>query len=233
MPAQNEPSPAAKARASRPRTSEPAAWVPIRTLAPRHRARVTSHLKQLDAHDRYLRFGYQANDMQIERYVEAIDFERDEVFGIFDSRLELIAVAHLAHIPVEAGVDCPALAEFGVSVLPQARRSQLGARMFDHAILHARNRGVQILVIHALSENAAMLRIAASAGARIIRTGSEAQACLALPQETIASAFDEVLGLHAAEIDFQLKRHARRLTRYWDGVLASAEPSGSDASHHV
>src|SRR6476619_3265740 len=73
------------------------AWVPIRSLGPRHRERIVAHLVSLDERSRYLRFGYAANDAQIRRYVDTLDFEHDEVFGIFNRRLELIALAHLAH----------------------------------------------------------------------------------------------------------------------------------------
>lgn len=194
-------------------------WIPIRTLGPRHRGRILAHLQQLAPNDRYLRFGHAASDAQIARYVEALDFERDEVFGVFNRRLALIAVAHLAHLSPDD--DRPLQAEFGVSVLPHARRRRLGARLFDHAVLHARNRGVQTLLIHALSENLAMLRIASRAGAQVVRDGQEAQAHLTLPPETIASCVDEVVELHAAEFDFQLKRHARRLLAFWNSVLAS------------
>ena len=41
------------------------AWVPIRSLAPRHRPRIATHLLALDEHDRYLRFGYPASDSRI------------------------------------------------------------------------------------------------------------------------------------------------------------------------
>src|SRR5688572_2200958 len=75
------------------------AWVPIRSLAARHRPRIAAHLMALDPHDRYLRFGHPATDEQIAKYVDTIDFERDEVFGIFNRRLELIAMAHLANAP--------------------------------------------------------------------------------------------------------------------------------------
>jgi hypothetical protein len=37
-------------------------------------------------HDRYLRFGYPANDEQIRRYVDQLNFDRDELFGIFNRR---------------------------------------------------------------------------------------------------------------------------------------------------
>jgi GNAT superfamily N-acetyltransferase len=143
-------------------------WVPIRSLAARHRPRIEAHLKSLGTHDRYLRFGYPASDAQITNYVAGLDFDRDEVFGIFNRRLELIAMAHLANaLPAPSGV--PAMAEFGVSVLSKARGRGFGARLFEHAMVHARNRGVDTLMIHALNENTAMLKIARNAGAVVMR----------------------------------------------------------------
>ena len=64
------------------------------------------------------------------------------MFGIFNRRLELIALAHLAHREADAGAGRAAISEFGVSVLPKARRRGFGRRLFEHAMLHARNRGV-------------------------------------------------------------------------------------------
>ena len=43
--------------------------VPIRSIGPAHLGRVRQHLLALDKNDRYLRFGYSANDEQIGRYV--------------------------------------------------------------------------------------------------------------------------------------------------------------------
>ena len=73
--------------------------IPIRSLGVNHRERIAKHLLSLDPQDRYLRFGYLAQDEHIQRYVEKLDFERDEIFGIYNRKLELIAMAHLAHQP--------------------------------------------------------------------------------------------------------------------------------------
>ncbi|MEK8032244.1 GNAT family N-acetyltransferase [Ideonella sp. DXS29W] len=163
----------------------------------------------MDPADRYLRFGYAASDAQVSRYVDLLDFDRDEVFGIFNRRLELIAQAHLAYLPQSPRMRQGA--EFGVSVLPKARGRGYGARLFDHAMLHARNRGVDTMIIHALSENAAMLRIARNAGAKVERDGGEAEARLRLPPETLGSVIEEMVENQAAEIDYQLKSNAQRV----------------------
>lgn len=187
------------------------AWVPIRSLGPRHRERIVAHLVALDERSCYLRFGYAANEAQIARYVDTIDFEHDEVFGIFNRRLELIAMAHLAYRQADAARGRVAAAEFAVSVSLQARRRGFGRRLFEHAVLHARNRGVDAIFIHALSENTAMLRIARDAGARVERDGPECEAWLKLPPDTFASHLDAFLGDSAAEIDYRLKRRAQQV----------------------
>jgi hypothetical protein len=77
-------------------------------------------------------------------------------------------------------------------------------------MLHARNRGVQTIFIHALSENTAMLKLAKSAGAIVERDGSESEAWLKLPPDSFVSHLDEMLGEHAAEFDYRLKMHSHR-----------------------
>lgn len=184
-------------------------WIPIRSLAPRHRPRIQAHLQALPDADRYLRFGHTATDALIGRYVDQIDFEQDEVFGVFNRRLEVTALAHLAFLGADR--HHPRAAEFGVSVNPALRGRGVGARLFDQAVLRARNRQVDSLVIHALSENAAMLHIVRSAGARIEREGPDAIAHLRLPPEDFSSHVEALADRQAAEIDYGIKVQARRL----------------------
>ncbi|HEY1090660.1 MAG TPA: GNAT family N-acetyltransferase [Burkholderiaceae bacterium] len=193
-------------------------WVPIRSLKPTHRRRIAQHLLALDAQDRYLRFGHAATDEQIKAYVGAIDFAQDEVLGIFNRRLVLVAVAHLAYSPKPQLPGRPAMAEFGVSVAKKGRGRGFGARLFERAALHARNRGIDTLFIHALTENAPMLRIALKAGAKVEREGSETEAWLRLPPDSFVSHVGEALERQLAEVDFELKRNLRSLGQLVDGI---------------
>jgi len=223
---------ATRQSASEP-TRHPWSWVPIRSLGPRHRDRIVAHLTALDERSRYLRFGYAAQDAHVSRYVDTIDFEHDEVFGIFNRRLELIAMAHLAHRRADTLRGRAAASEFGVSVLPKARRRGFGRRLFDHAMLHARNRGVETIFIHALSENTAMLKLARDAGAEVERDGSESEAWLKLPPDSFASHLDEVLVDRAAELDYRLKQQTRRPELADDAAdtraAASETPAAADS----
>lgn len=194
----------------------PASVVPIRTLAERHRERIRAHLVSLDGADRYLRFGYAASDEQIGRYVDQLDFERDEILGVFNRGLTLIAMAHVAYAKDARFESC---AEFGVSVLKQARGRGLGGRLFDRAVMSARNKGVSLMFIHALSENTAMLKIARKAGATVERDGSESEAYLKLPPASLDTRMAGIVERHFAEIDYRLKAQAKQ---FWD-VLASVQ----------
>lgn len=191
--------------------------VPIRALGPSYRERIAAHLLSLEPADRYLRFGYAANDEQIRRYVDGLNFERDEIFGIYNRRLELIAMAHLAFAQDEQHQEC---AEFGVSVLKSARGRGYGARLFDRAVMHARNEGVKMMFIHALSENTAMLKIARNAGATVQRDGSESEAYLQLPPAGLDTRVAEVVEQQFAEADYQLKKQAKQ---FWDFLAGVQE----------
>lgn len=202
----------------------------MRALAPRHRRRILAHLLSLDESDRYLRFGFAAGDSHIERYVEQLDFERDEIFGVFNRRLELVAMMHLAYLPPDAHGG-PTSAEFGVAVSQRMRGRGLGARLFDLAVLHARNRGVGTLVIHALSENTPMLRIARAAGATLEREGADSTARLKLPPEDISSHLAEMVEAQAAEFDYRFKVQARRFGELADSLRALLPSGGGDDRH--
>jgi GNAT superfamily N-acetyltransferase len=187
------------------------AWVPIRNLSPHHAPRIGDHLLALNERDRLLRFGFLATDDQIRGYVDHIDFERDLVFGIFDRRLQALAMAHLAFEP--AGDRPGTVVEFGVSVSERARGRGYGARLFDHAVTHARNRGAKTMMVHIARDNSAMLGIVRRAGAELQFDGADAVARLLLPPDTLGSQIEELVGHQAAEMDYRIKMQVLRLDR--------------------
>ena len=142
-----------------------------------------------------------------------VNLFRDEIFGIYNRRLQLIAMAHLA---LSTDPELKSCAEFGVSVLAQARGRGYGARLFDRAVMHARNDGVDMMFIHALSENTAMLNIARKSGATIERAGSESEAYLKLPPADLDSRMTEMLEEQVAQTDYRIKVQAKQ---FWD-ILA-------------
>ena len=191
--------------------AHPTLVVPIRSLGPTYRERIATHLLALEPQDRYLRFGYCATDQHIRSYVDQLDFERDEIFGVYNRRLELIAMAHLALAQHSGHEQC---AEFGVSVLSQGRGQGLGTRLFERATIHARNAGVDMIFIHALTQNRAMLNIVRKAGAIVKGDGADSEAYLALPPATLDSHMTELIGQQWAELDYRLKQQAQQFWRF-------------------
>lgn len=231
-PAPAEAPPAHAAGAEPKKAKSQPLHIPIRSLGPVHRGQIREHLLGLSARDRYLRFGYAASDAQVERYVENLDFQRDEIYGIHNRKLELIAMAHLAFDAPVPGK--PRAAEFGVSVAGHYRGRRLGARLYDRAMMHARNEGAEIMYIHALSENAPMLKIARKAGATMHREGGESEAYLRLPPANLSSRLTEVLENQVGEFDYRMKVQAYQFQAFLDGlqrwrvpVHAAKEDDGS------
>jgi RimJ/RimL family protein N-acetyltransferase len=126
-------------------------------------------------------------------------------------------MAHLAFSHDPALRSC---AEFGVSVVKRARGRGFGARLFDRAVMHARNEGVELLFIHALSENTAMIKIARNSGATVERFGSETDAHLRLPPATLDSRVSELIEEQVARTDYRLKAQVKG---FWDFLAGVQE----------
>ena len=176
--------------------------VPMRAISAEHQAELLAHFLALGEDDRYLRFGYVASDAQIHAYVERMDFSRDEIFGVFSRKLELIAVAHIA-ISCDPKQACQA--EIGVSVLESGRGKGIGTRLFQRAAMFARNRGIETLTMQCLTQNAAMMRIARRAGMEVHVAGSETEAYLKVPQRSVFSHLDEWVENATGQLDFAIK----------------------------
>lgn len=211
-----------------PSVNDQSQTVPIREIQPEHGPKIQKHLKALKEEDRYLRFGYAATDEQIDAYVLSLDFERDSLLGIYNRRLDLIAMAHLSY---SINPACASCAEFGVSVAQSARGRGYGTRLFERAITHSRNEGVRMLFVHALSENTAMLKIAKRAGAGIERDGSDSEAHLILPPADFDSRVEEMLDQQVAWTDYQLKTQAKQFWA-WLGMKRGRSTDASNQPKH-
>jgi len=82
------------------------------------------------------------------------------------------------------------------------------------------------LVIHMLSENAAMLKIVSNAGASVVRSGSECEAYLELPAVTWDRRLVEVALEHLSQIDYQLNARAKQFWAYLSAALRCRNANG-------
>jgi len=184
--------------------------VPICHLHPYNLPDIQKHLLSLNAQDRYLRFGYAANDAQITSYVQNLNFKRDDIYGIFNRDLQILAMAHLAIYGNEKEDALGQIsAEFGVSVHASARGRGYGHQLFKRALMHARNANASTILIHALSENAPMLKIARKAGATLERDGSETQALLKVPKGNLRTLMAELFTDQYAQTNYSIKEDVK------------------------
>jgi GNAT superfamily N-acetyltransferase len=173
---------------------------PVTRLNEASRPGLLRHFSSLPLEDLRLRFGSMLAPSAIEEYVARIDFDRDAVFGVHDEELALIAVAHVGFTGE--------FAELGVSVLPAHRGRGVGAALLTRAAEHARNRFVDRLYVHCLSENTAMMRLAKQSGMTICTDAGEADAFLRLRPADPASVTGEFVEQRLALFDYALKAQA-------------------------
>jgi predicted acetyltransferase len=205
--------------------------VPICHLRPYNLPDIQKHLLSLNAQDRYLRFGYAANDEHIKSYVRYLNFERDEIYGIFNRDLQILAMAHLAiNIQANGPATQQMAAEFGVSVLASARGRGYGYHLFQRALMHARNANAATILIHALSENTPMLKIARKAGATLERDGAETQALLKVPKGSLKTRIAELFTDQYAQTNYSIKEDVKNFWYFMTQVQEIRE--GVRAGRH-
>lgn len=200
-------------RASQAAHREP---VLVRELTERDSDQLLAHFLSLDMDDRLLRFGQAAPDHVIENYVRSIEFAQDKVFGVYDHRLNLVGVGHLAYLPAEGDQRT---AEFGVSVLDSSRGIGVGSKLFARAAIHSRNTRVTTLYMYCLSRNTTMMHIAKKAGMKIQFAYGSADAYLTLPPADQTSIITEMLQEQAAVFDYAIKRQARNTARIIEAMM--------------
>lgn len=194
--------------------------VRVKELAERDRRRLLNHFLALPDSDRLLRFGSVLPDELVTRYVQKLNFSRDSIFGVYDNDFRLVGVGHLAFAPREAlpavrdATTKEQVAEFGVSVLPEARGMGIGSRLFERAAIHCRNADVDTLTMHCLASNRVMMHIAKKSGMKIERSYGEADAYLRLTPPDAASVLQEAVQEQVAVFDYTLKANARAASKW-------------------
>ncbi|MGN6232143.1 MAG: GNAT family N-acetyltransferase [Trinickia sp.] len=192
----------------------------VRELTAGDREQLLAHFLALGDDDRLLRFGQAAPDHVIENYVRSIDFARDTVFGVYDHRLELVGVGHLAYLPADGDRRT---AEFGVSVLERSRGIGVGSQLFERAAIRSRNTRVTTLYMYCLSRNTTMMHIAKKAGMKIEYAYGSADAYLTLPPADQASIITEMLQEQAAAFDYAIKRQTRNTARIIEAMMPAED----------
>ncbi|PZX16559.1 acetyltransferase (GNAT) family protein [Palleronia aestuarii] len=169
----------------------------IRRLWPFDRRIVRKHLLRLDAESRRLRFTGTISDEVLRAHADRL-FRLDTVmFGAFVGG-ELRAVGELTTL----GSGRPFEAEAAFSVERAWQSQGIGSALFSHLVLAARNRGMRVLHMNCLAENARMRHLAARQGMQLVRLEGDYDATLSAAAPTPATlareAFSEMAAVLAA-----------------------------------
>lgn len=160
----------------------------IRRLWPGEADAVARHLKGLDAKDRRLRFGRDADDPFIDTYCDRIDWYADVVLGAYvGDRLYGVGILSLM------GWDLPLSAAAALSVDGSMQHRGLGGEVLRQLLLAARNRFIRRVYVLCQSENSAMRRLAERFGGTADSAGGDVESMIELGPPTPFSLALEAL----------------------------------------
>jgi RimJ/RimL family protein N-acetyltransferase len=159
---------------------------PEKLICDNERTLLINHFKRLGPDDRFLRFGYQVHDEQIEQYVtSSFNVPGNQWFGLFDGG-EIIAAIHVAIIDADQ-------AEMGLSVDRKCRQAGIGQSLFNRGLVWARARGATQIYMQCLSENKIMQHIAKKNGMMVATIcPTEKEARLEFPITDFAAPFNDL-----------------------------------------
>ena len=145
--------------------------IALRALGANQGEAISAHLLALSAQDRADRFNGSVNDEHVRRYVQDMLTGPGVVIGALQGE-RVIGLVHAAIYQA----DGHSAAEIGVSVASDMRRHGLGKRLLAAAGAALAPLGLRRAALMFRSGNPSIAALVRSAGGRVQREGSEAQA---------------------------------------------------------
>ena len=182
----------------------------IRELYEKESENVQAFLLALSEQDRYLRFGRPMTDAALRQYGARIDWDESVLLGAFDKHAELVGILELA--------DIGTLSEIAIAVAPAYRARGVGKALMDRALLKAKVRGRDKVVLLCQRSNEPMRRLARSAGLEASVEEGEISGSLELAEAGLADITED-----ATRAAIGNATYATLLaTRAWADLFASA-----------
>ena len=182
----------------------------IRELYEEESDKVVAFLLALSERDRYWRFGRAMTDAALRQYVARIEWDESVLLGAFDQRTELVGILELA--------DVGNVSEIAIAVAPAYRAQGVGKALMDRALLKAKVRGRDKVVLLCQRTNEPMRRLARSAGLEAITEDGEITGSLELAEAGLADLTED-----ATRAAFGNATYATLLAgRAWADLLENA-----------
>lgn len=173
--------------------------------------------------DRRLRFGYEAPDESVEKYIDksleyfgvdnmwfVVDVDTFEHFG----GKRIIATCHVA-IDRKTGT-----AEMGCTVSPDCRNKKIGQELFNRGITWARMAGAENVFMHCLSENKIIQHIAQKGGMTVVTIDpSEKESTIQVKQNRIEAGFKDYIMDQIAIYDDAIRQQTFFAKKFLKGLV--------------
>jgi GNAT superfamily N-acetyltransferase len=157
----------------------------IRELYEYERNEVRAFFLAMNEADRYRRFGRAMADYGILDYVSRLRWEDSVVLGAYDAHARLVGVLELPDLGNGA-------CEIAVVVQSGHRGLGLGKALMDRALLKAKVRGCERVVLLCQVDNKPMRRLARSAGLTATVEDGEVEGRLELPDAALSDVTEDV-----------------------------------------
>ena len=153
-------------------------------------------------HDRYLRFGYNASNENVQAYLEGAlkGFGKSDMWFVIESEGQFVGTVHVALMPND-------VAELGFTVSPEYRSQGLGQDLFIRGSTWAMMKGAKTLYTQCLSENQVMQHIAKKNGMTVVTVGvGEKEATVKATKGIIRAFYDDNMFDNLSFVDMAINK---------------------------
>lgn len=173
--------------------------------------------------DRRLRFGYEATDAAVEKYIEKSleSFGVENMWFVVDvdaldrsSGRKIIATCHVA-MNHETNT-----AEMGCTVSPECRNQKIGQELFNRGITWARMAGAENVFMHCLSENKVIQHIAQKGGMTVVTIDpTEKESTIQVKQNRLEAGFKDYIMDQIAIYDMAVRQQTFFAKKFMKGLV--------------
>ena len=189
-----------------------------RKLTPFDKQKLIDHfMNDIVENDRRLRFGYEAPDSAVKKYVEdsLYNFGRINMWFVVDNGDKIIATCHVS-MDLETST-----AEMGCTVSPQYRNQKLGQELFNRGITWARMSGAENVFMHCLSENRTIQHIAQKGGMTVVTIDpTEKESTIQIKQNRFEAGFKDYIMDQIAIYDAAIGQQRFFAKKFMKGLIS-------------
>lgn len=170
----------------------------IKRLTEVNRGKCLDHFLRLDEDSVYSRFCSPLNKAAISNYVKKMNFEKDGVFGVFDTELNIIGIGECI---LDTKNDS---AEVSFSVEKEYRGHGLGNKLMERIVRFAKTHHKNHLEMFCLRTNTASIHLAQKNGLQIHNSSGESHAEIDFSEvnpalETMSEVVDDSIATYALQ----------------------------------